>query len=97
MSTLRKALSIELLRKSSTGWIVVYAYCNRTNFHDGLQSMEARFCVDLATIAIKMSALAYPTKSNALASYCTENEGTPWWRLIAASLLRKSMSKALTA
>jgi len=24
-----------------------------------------------------MLALAHPTKSNALASYCTENEGTP--------------------
>jgi hypothetical protein len=29
MSTLRKALLIELIRKSSMGWIVVYAYCNR--------------------------------------------------------------------
>lgn len=28
--------------------------------------MQARFCVDLATMAIKMSAPAYPTKSNAL-------------------------------
>ena len=25
-----KALLIELIRKSSMGWIVVYAYCNRT-------------------------------------------------------------------
>src|SRR5450830_974616 len=49
-----------------TGAAVVRDFQMKINFHDGLQSMEARFCVDLATMAIKMSAPAYPTKSNAL-------------------------------
>ena len=74
MSTLRKALLIELIRKSILGWIVVYAYCNRTDPFADTISVSASAVKDVcrADKVLKSKRLK-PSASN-----YTKSEITPF-------------------
>ena len=52
------------------------------DFQDGLQISALYSAAVCLPMVVSMLALVYPTKSNALASYCTENERTPTSKVV---------------